>query len=57
MLKTELLEIITNGENSSVEFKRDDIRSLSQMRELFIPKLMSGEIHLRETERVVEAVV
>jgi len=26
MLKTELLEIITNGENSGVEFKRDDIR-------------------------------
>lgn len=27
MLKTELLEIIANGENSGVEFKRDDIRS------------------------------
>ena len=26
MLKTELLEIITNGENSGVEFKSDDIR-------------------------------
>ena len=26
MLKSELLEIIQNGENSSVEFKRDDIR-------------------------------
>ncbi|MDQ6968094.1 MAG: putative DNA binding domain-containing protein [Mariprofundaceae bacterium] len=26
MLKIELLEIITNGENSGVEFKRDDIR-------------------------------
>ncbi|MBW7876455.1 MAG: putative DNA binding domain-containing protein [Candidatus Cloacimonetes bacterium] len=26
MLKTELLEIISNGENSGVEFKRDDIR-------------------------------
>ena len=26
MLKTELLEIIENGENSGVEFKRDDIR-------------------------------
>ena len=24
MLKTELLEIIANGENSGVEFKRDD---------------------------------
>lgn len=26
MIKTELLEIIANGENSGVEFKRDDIR-------------------------------
>jgi len=26
MLRTELLEIVTNGENSGVEFKRDDIR-------------------------------
>lgn len=26
MLKTELLEIIANGESSGVEFKRDDIR-------------------------------
>ncbi|MDV7396265.1 ATP-binding protein, partial [Arthrospira platensis SPKY1] len=26
MLKTELLEIIQNGENSGIEFKRDDIR-------------------------------
>ena len=26
MLKTELLEIIANGENSGIEFKRDDIR-------------------------------
>lgn len=26
MLKTELLEIIANGENSGVEFKRDDLR-------------------------------
>lgn len=27
MLKSELLEILANGENSGVEFKRDDIRS------------------------------
>lgn len=26
MLKTELLEIIANGESSGIEFKRDDIR-------------------------------
>ena len=26
MLRTELLEIIASGENSGIEFKRDDIR-------------------------------
>jgi len=26
MLKSTLLEMITNGENSGVEFKRDDVR-------------------------------
>ena len=26
MFKTDLLEIIANGENSGVEFKRDDVR-------------------------------
>ena len=25
MLKTELMELIANGENSGIEFKRDDI--------------------------------
>ena len=34
MLKTELLEIIANGENSGVEFKRDDIRAESLAREI-----------------------
>lgn len=29
MLKSELLEIISNGENSGVEFKRDDVRQRS----------------------------
>lgn len=27
MTRTELLELIANGENSGVEFKRDDIRA------------------------------
>ena len=27
MLKTDLLEIIANGKNSGVEFKRDDVRT------------------------------
>ncbi len=34
MLKTELLEIIANGENSGVEFKRDDIRAETLAREI-----------------------
>ena len=34
MLKTELLEIIANGENSGVEFKRDDIRPEHLAREI-----------------------
>lgn len=34
MLKTELLEIIANGENSGVEFKRDDIRTEALAREI-----------------------
>ena len=57
MLKIELLEIIANGENSGVEFKRDDVRPLSQTRDLLLPKLMSGEIRLREAERTVEVLV
>ena len=57
MLKRELLEIIANGENSGVEFKYVESRSLSQTRDLLLPKLMSGEIRFREAERTVEAVV
>jgi ATP-dependent DNA helicase RecG len=34
MLKTELLEVIANGENSGVEFKRDDIRPEQLAREI-----------------------
>ncbi|HBG08002.1 MAG: transcriptional regulator [Geobacteraceae bacterium GWC2_58_44] len=34
MLKAELLEIIANGENSGVEFKRDDIRTEQLAREI-----------------------
>lgn len=34
MLKTELLEIIANGESSGVEFKRDDIRPEQLAREI-----------------------
>ena len=34
MFKTELLEIIANGENSGVEFKRDDIRPEQLVKEI-----------------------
>jgi len=34
MLKAELLEIIANGENSGVEFKRDNIRSEQLAKEI-----------------------
>lgn len=34
MLKTELLELIRNGESSGVEFKRDDIDARKLAREL-----------------------
>lgn len=57
MLKIEPFKIIANGENSGVEFKYVDTLSLSQTRDLLLPKLMSGEIRLHEAERVVEAVV
>ena len=32
--RTELLEIIANGENSGVEFKRDDLRKQDLAKEL-----------------------
>lgn len=57
MLKIELFKIIVNGENSGVEFKYVDTRSLSHTRDILLPKLMSGEIRLREAKRAVEAVV
>ena len=42
---------------AKIENVKVESRSLSQMRDLLLPKLMSGEIRLREAERVVEAVV
>jgi len=42
MLKSELLEIIANGESSGVEFKRDDIRPDSWRKKL-LRWLTSGE--------------
>lgn len=42
---------------AKIESDKVESRSLSQTRDLFIPKLMSGKTRLRETERAVEAVV
>ena len=42
---------------AKIENVKVDTRSLSQTRDLLLPKLMSGEIRFREAERTVEAVV
>jgi len=45
MLKTELLEIITNGENSGIEFKRDDLRPEHLAKEIVaMANLQGGKI-------------
>ena len=47
MLKTELLEIIANGENSGVEFKRDDIRPEQLAKEIVaLANVQGGRILL-----------
>ena len=42
MLKSELLEVIANGENSGVEFKRDDIRPEQLAREIVAMANLNG---------------
>ena len=45
MLKTELLEIIANGESSGLEFKRDDIRPEDLAREVVaLANLKGGRV-------------
>ena len=47
MLKAELMEIITHGENSGVEFKRDDIRPEQLAKEIVaLANLQGGRIFL-----------
>lgn len=47
MLKTELTEIIANGENSDVEFKRDDIRPEQLAKEIVaLANLQGGRVLL-----------
>lgn len=50
MLKTELLEIIANGENSGVEFKRDDLRPETLAREVVAMANLRGGIILLGVE-------
>ena len=50
MLKTELLEIIANGENSGVEFKRDDIRTEALAREIVAMANLRGGMVLLGVE-------
>jgi ATP-dependent DNA helicase RecG len=47
MLKTELLEIIVNGENSGVEFKRDDVRPEQLAKEIVaLANVKGGQVLL-----------
>lgn len=50
MTKTELLEIISNGENSGVEFKRDDIRPEELAKECVALSNLKGGIVLLGVE-------
>ena len=42
MKRSELLELIAGGENSGVEFKRDDLRSEQLVREVVALELSRG---------------
>ena len=50
MLRAELLEIIANGENSGVEFKRDDIRAEQLAREIVAMANLRGGMVLLGVE-------
>lgn len=50
MLKSELLEIIANGENSGVEFKRDDVRPEQLAREVVAMLNLQGGMVLLGVE-------
>ena len=58
MLKIELLEIISNGENSGVEFKRDDIRPEQLAKEIVaFANLQGGRILLGvEDDRTITGI-
>ena len=42
---------------AKIESAKIESRPLSQTRDILLPKLMSGEIRLREAERAVEVVI
>ncbi|SFT82744.1 RNA-binding domain-containing protein [Paraburkholderia aspalathi] len=50
MLRTELLEIIANGENSGVEFKRDDVRPEQLAKEIVAMANLRGGLLLLGVE-------
>ena len=50
MLKSELLELISNGENSGVEFKRDDVRPESLAKEVVALANFQGGVILLGVE-------
>ena len=50
MTRTELLEIIANGENSGVEFKRDDLRTQDLAKELVAFSNLQGGMVLLGVE-------
>ncbi len=54
MLKAALFEVVSNGENSGVESKRDDIRPGLASREQQLPQLESGRLLHVEVLSVAE---
>jgi type I restriction enzyme, S subunit len=54
----ELLEAFSKTVGSSIEMLTSNIlesRTLSQIRDLLLPKLMSGEVRFKEAEKIMEA--
>ncbi|WP_246195002.1 hypothetical protein [Allochromatium palmeri] len=48
---------IVDSLRQKIRRNADESRTLAQTRDLLLPKLMSGEIRLREAERIAEAVL
>jgi type I restriction enzyme S subunit len=52
----DLFERTSKPLDDRIELNISESESLAQLRDLLLPKLMSGEIRLREAENLVEAV-